>query len=104
MSNDPVASREAELAWAFPSVEPGAKPLGARILVQLRRAKKKMTASGIIFVNNYRASILFFELNWHDLFLEFVGVLCSNGFLMALDSAREDVGRYKTQWSLSQRR
>ena len=54
MMSDPVASREAELAWAFPSVEPGAKPLGARILVQLRRAKKKMTASGIILAHETR--------------------------------------------------
>lgn len=29
--NEPVASNEAELAWAFPSVDPGAKPLGGRI-------------------------------------------------------------------------
>jgi len=42
----PVVSNEAELAWAFPSVDPGAKPLGGRILVQLRRAVKK-TKSGI---------------------------------------------------------
>jgi len=44
--NDPVAFNEADLAWAFPSVDPGAKPLGGRILVQLRRAVKK-TKSGI---------------------------------------------------------
>ena len=50
MSNSPVASNEAELAWAFPSVDPGAKPLGARILVQLRRTKKKATSAGIILV------------------------------------------------------
>ena len=50
MSNDPVASREAELAWAFPSVDPGAKPLGGRILVQLRRTKRKATSAGIILV------------------------------------------------------
>jgi co-chaperonin GroES (HSP10) len=49
MSN-PVASNEAEMAWAFPSVDPGAKPLGGRILVQLRRSKKATTASGIILV------------------------------------------------------
>jgi co-chaperonin GroES (HSP10) len=49
MSN-PVASNEAEMAWAFPSVDPGAKPLGGRILVQLRRTKKARTASGIILV------------------------------------------------------
>jgi co-chaperonin GroES (HSP10) len=50
MSDTPVASNEAEMAWAFPSVDPGAKPLGGRILVQLRRTKKATTASGIILV------------------------------------------------------
>ena len=45
-----VASNDAELAWAFPSVDPGAKPLGGRILVQLRRTKKKATSAGIILV------------------------------------------------------
>lgn len=50
MSDNPVASSEAELAWAFPSVNPGAKPLGARILVQLRRTKKKTSGGGIILV------------------------------------------------------
>ena len=39
--NEPEAFNDAELAWAFPSVDPGAKPLGGRILVQLRRTKKK---------------------------------------------------------------
>ena len=48
--NEPVASCEAELAWAFPSVDPGAKPLGGRILVQLRRTKKRTTSAGIILV------------------------------------------------------
>ena len=48
--NEPVAFNEAELAWAFPSVDPGAKPLGGRILVQLRRTKKKTTGAGIILV------------------------------------------------------
>jgi len=41
-----MSERENELAWAFPAVEPGALPLGGRILVQLRRAVKK-TKSGI---------------------------------------------------------
>jgi len=50
MTNEPVASDGADIAWAFPSVEPGAKPLGGRILVQLRRTKKKTTGSGIILV------------------------------------------------------
>ena len=36
-----------DLTWAFPEVDPQAKPLGARILVQLKRTKKT-TASGII--------------------------------------------------------
>ena len=48
--NEPVACNDAELAWAFPSVDPGAKPLGARILVQLRRTKRKATSAGIILV------------------------------------------------------
>ena len=48
--NEPVAVNTAELAWAFPSVDPGAKPLGGRILVQLRRTKKKATSAGIILV------------------------------------------------------
>ena len=47
---DPVAFNEADVAWAFPSVDPGAKPLGGRILVQLRRAKQKTTSAGIILV------------------------------------------------------
>jgi len=51
MNEIPEASSEAELAWAFPSVEPGAKPLGARILVQLRRTKLKTSNAGIILVH-----------------------------------------------------
>jgi len=47
---NPEASHEAELAWAFPSVDPGAIPLGGRILVQLRRTKKKTSSAGIILV------------------------------------------------------
>jgi co-chaperonin GroES (HSP10) len=50
MSNQPEAANAAEMAWAFPSVDPGAKPLGGRILVQLRRTKKKATSAGIILV------------------------------------------------------
>jgi len=50
MSNQEALKESAELAWAFPSVEPGAKPLGGRILVQLRRTKKKTSGSGIILV------------------------------------------------------
>jgi co-chaperonin GroES (HSP10) len=39
-----------ELEWAFPSVEPGARPAGGRILVQLKRTKRKTAGSGIILV------------------------------------------------------
>ncbi len=38
-----------DLDWAFPKVDPGAEPLGARILVQLRRSRKK-TESGLWLV------------------------------------------------------
>ena len=48
--NEPVAGNAADIAWAFPSVDPGAKPLGGRILVQLRRTKKTVTSAGIILV------------------------------------------------------
>jgi co-chaperonin GroES (HSP10) len=48
--SEPVAFNEAEMAWAFPSVDPGAKPLGGRVLVQLRRTKQKTTSAGIILV------------------------------------------------------
>ena len=54
MTDRPEASYEAEMAWAFPSVDPGAKPLGGRILVQLRRTKKKATNTGIILVEETR--------------------------------------------------
>ena len=42
-------SYEDDLNWAFPQVDAGATPLGARILVQLRRAKNK-TESGLFLV------------------------------------------------------
>ena len=48
--SEPEAFNDADVAWAFPSVDPGAKPLGGRILVQLRRTKKKATSAGIILV------------------------------------------------------
>lgn len=52
--NEPVACNDADLRDAFPAVDPGAKPLGARILVQLRRTKKKTTNAGIILVEETR--------------------------------------------------
>jgi len=48
--NEPVAFSDAEMAWAFPSVDPGASPLGGRILVQIRRSKKKTTKGGIMLI------------------------------------------------------
>lgn len=39
---------------AFPAVDAGATPLGARVLVQLRMAKKRVTASGIILAQETR--------------------------------------------------
>lgn len=50
MSDKPEACGNADLEWAFPAVDPGAVPLGGRILVQLRRTKKKTTGAGIILV------------------------------------------------------
>ena len=44
----PVASNEAELQEAFPAVDPGALPVGGRILVQWRAVREKITASGIV--------------------------------------------------------
>lgn len=43
-------SHEDDLSWAFPNADAGAEPLGARVLVQLRRAKTK-TESGLILVS-----------------------------------------------------
>jgi len=51
---EPVASQDAEMAWAFPSVDPGAKPLGGRVLVQIRRSKKRTTSAGIILPEETR--------------------------------------------------
>jgi co-chaperonin GroES (HSP10) len=48
MSNTPETGNSADLQDAFPVVDPGAVPLGARVLVQMRLPKKRMTTSGII--------------------------------------------------------
>ena len=50
MSDNPEVLENAEVKWAFPAVNPGAKPLGGRILVQLRRTRQKTTGAGIILV------------------------------------------------------
>ena len=39
---------EQTLDEAFPQVDPMIKPLGARILVQLRAVKEKMSSAGIL--------------------------------------------------------
>ena len=52
--NEPVASNDADLRAAWPAVDPGAKPLGARILVQLCRTKQKATSAGIILIEETR--------------------------------------------------
>jgi co-chaperonin GroES (HSP10) len=49
-----VAFNDADIREAFPDVDPGAKPLGARVLVQLRKAKTKLTKSGIILAEETR--------------------------------------------------
>ena len=52
--NEPEASVTTLICLdAFPAVDPGAKPLGARVLVQLRRTKKA-TSAGIILVEETR--------------------------------------------------
>ena len=52
MANDQhgAASNEAALREAFPAVDPGAVPVGGRVLVQFRAAKKTVTSSGIVLV------------------------------------------------------
>lgn len=47
---EPVASNEAALQEGFPAVNPGAVPVGGRILVQWRATPKKVTSSGIVLV------------------------------------------------------
>lgn len=46
----------ADMAWAFPDVEPGMEPFGGRVIVQLRRIKKKATSAGIILVQETKES------------------------------------------------
>ena len=45
---DTSEADSAELQWAFPEVNPGIKPLGGRIIIQLRRIKK--TVGRIVLV------------------------------------------------------
>ena len=49
-TSEPVASNEAELREAFSEVDPGAMPVGGRILVQWLRTKKTVTSVGIVLV------------------------------------------------------
>ena len=54
MSESTEAINLADLQDSFPAVDPGAKPLGARVLVQLRKAKKRMSKGGIILAEETR--------------------------------------------------
>ena len=54
MSESTEAINLADLQESFPAVDPGAKPLGARVLVQLRKAKKRMSKGGIILAEETR--------------------------------------------------
>lgn len=49
-TNPEGASNEAELQEAFPAVDPGAVPVGGRLLVQWRQVRKTVTSSGIVLV------------------------------------------------------
>jgi co-chaperonin GroES (HSP10) len=53
MTDSTVAGDSADLREAFPAVDPGAIPLGARVLVQLRRSKK-ILKSGLYLPNETR--------------------------------------------------
>ena len=53
MTDSTVAGNAADLQEAFPVVDPGAIPLGARVLVQLRKAKRKLK-SGILLPEETR--------------------------------------------------
>jgi co-chaperonin GroES (HSP10) len=44
MTDSTVAGNSADVQEAFPVVDPGAIPLGARVLVQMRLAKKKLSS------------------------------------------------------------
>jgi len=50
MSDKPEASYEAALQEAFPAVDAGAVPVGGRVLVQWRQARKTVTSSGIVLI------------------------------------------------------
>ncbi len=54
MNVETGADYSADVREAFPAIDPGATPLGARVLIQLRRPKKRMTSSGIILPEETR--------------------------------------------------
>ncbi len=69
MSEKPEAGNAADIAWAFPSVDPGAKPLGGRILVQLRRTKQTVTGAGIILVQETKETE-----KWNNMVARVIGI------------------------------
>ena len=52
--SEPEAFTDADVQEAFPVVDPGATPLGARVMIQLRKPKSKATAAGIILPQDVR--------------------------------------------------
>jgi len=48
VTDQPDASHEAKLREAFPDVDPGALPVGGRILVQWRAVAERVSAGGLI--------------------------------------------------------
>lgn len=46
-------SLEEEIKWAFPDIDPGATPLGGRVLLQIRRIRKK-SSGGLMLVSETR--------------------------------------------------
>lgn len=53
-----LSSSDAEIAFAFPTLNPGVVPCGSRVLVQLRRPMK-MTRLGIILPEDTRETELY---------------------------------------------
>lgn len=56
MSSDSIDSNHQKLEDAFPSVDPSCVPLGARVMVQIRRTASK-TQSGIVLVEETKETV-----------------------------------------------
>lgn len=62
------SSAEEELNWAFPNVDPGAQPLGGRVLLQIRRVRKR-SSGGLVIVAETRETEL-----WNTQVAKVIGV------------------------------